>query len=164
MTTAVGSAVISPIAKIFAINDDLVVRALDGLTHPQLWTAPTGRNNPMMWVVGHFVQTRAQLLGLLGEPADTGWHQRFVRGATLADATLYPSREEVERVMNDISGRLHRKLASMNDDQLSGPPAVPLPGAKTVADQVALFAFHDSYHVGQMGYIRKALGFPPLAG
>src|SRR5262252_4048033 len=106
MTTRMASAVISPIAKIFAINDDLAVRALDGLTDAQLWSAPTRRNNPMMWVVGHFVQTRAQLLALLGEPIDTGWQERFVRGATLGDATQYPSRDEVERIMNDVSRRL----------------------------------------------------------
>ena len=164
MTTRMVSPVITPIAKIFAINDDLALRALDGLTDAQLWSAPTLRNNPMMWVVGHFVQTRAQLLALLGEPTDTGWQERFVRGATLRDATHYPSRDEVERIMNDVTCRLHRKLATIDDEQVDRPPSTSLPGADTVADEIALFAFHDSYHVGQMGYIRKALGFPALAG
>ena len=35
-----------------------------------------------------------------------------------------------------------------------------LSGAKTVADQLAFFALHDTYHVGQMAYVRKALGCP----
>jgi len=158
------SPVITPIAKIFAINDDLALRALDGLTDAQLWSAPTLRNNPMMWVVGHFVQTRAQLLALLGEPIDTGWQERFMRGATLRDATQYPSRDEVERIMNEVTRRLHGKLANIDDEQVDRPPAVALPGANTVADEIALFAFHDSYHVGQMAFIRKALGYPALAG
>lgn len=37
------------------------------------------------------------------------------------------------------------------------------PGAKTLADQVAGFASHDSYHVGQMGYVCKALAYPAIA-
>jgi DinB superfamily len=165
MTTVMcRSAVATPIAKIFALNDDLAARALDGLTKEQLWTPPTGRNNPMLWVVGHFVETRAQLLGLLGEPIDTGWGERFTRGATLGDVTRYPLREEVERIMSDVSRQLQAKLAVLDDQQLSRPPAVEMAGAATVADQVALFAFHDSYHVGQMAYIRKALGYPALAG
>ena len=33
-----------------------------------------------------------------------------------------------------------------------------------MADQIAFFALHDSYHVGQMAYIRKALGYQGIAG
>jgi|SRR5579862_3181616 len=164
MTTATCGAVATPIAKIFAINDDLALRALDGLTHQQLWEAPTERNNAMLWITGHLVQTRAQLLGLLGEPFETGWGEEFNRGAKIGDPNRYPSRDEMERVMREVSQRLHAKLAALDDAQLAQPPSMNLPGAKTVADQVALFAFHDSYHVGQMAYIRKALGYPALAG
>jgi hypothetical protein len=59
MTTTTCSTVATPIAKIFATNDDLALRALDGLTHKQLWEAPTERNNAMLWIAGHVVQTRA---------------------------------------------------------------------------------------------------------
>src|SRR5262245_10007657 len=66
MTTAMASAVATPLAAIFATNDELASRALDGLTPQQLWEAPTDRNNAMLWIAGHLVQTRAQLLGVLG--------------------------------------------------------------------------------------------------
>lgn len=164
MTTATCSAVATPIAMIFTTNDDLALRALDGLTHKQLWEAPTERNNAMLWIAGHLVQTRALLLGLLGEPFDTGWGERFSRGAKIGDANGYPSRDEIEKAMRDVSQRLQAKLAALDDAALAQPPSMDLPGAKTIADQVALFAFHDTYHVGQMGYIRKALGYPALAG
>ena len=67
MTTATTSAVAAPIAMIFSVNDDLVFRALDGLTREQLWQAPTDRNNAMLWIAGHVVQTRAMVLKLLGD-------------------------------------------------------------------------------------------------
>jgi uncharacterized damage-inducible protein DinB len=66
--------------------------------------------------------------------------------------------------MSDVSRRLHAKLATLDDEQASRPPAVDMPGTETVADLVAGFALHDCYHVGQMAYIRKALGYPALAG
>ena len=46
MTTATTSAVAAPIVMIFAINDDLMYRVLDGLTPEELWRTPTDRNNP----------------------------------------------------------------------------------------------------------------------
>jgi len=59
--------------------------------------------------------------------------------------------------MREVSARLDADL---------GKPAteVELPGSKTVADQIAFLALHHSYHVGQMCYIRKSLGFPALVG
>ena len=69
--TAMTSLVAAPIAMIFSFNDDLVLRALEGLTQDELWKAPTDRNNSMLWVAGHVVQTRAMVLQLLGEPVDT---------------------------------------------------------------------------------------------
>src|SRR5262249_14282408 len=61
MTMAMCSAVAAPIATIFAANDDLALRALDGLTPQQMWEAPTNRDNAMLWLAGHLVQTRTQL-------------------------------------------------------------------------------------------------------
>lgn len=162
MTTATKSATTAPLAMIFAFNDDVVFRALEGLTPSQLWQRPTERNNPMAWVAGHVVQTRALVLGLLEEPFETGWGNIFDRGA-ISNSDRYPSRDEIERVMRDVSPRLHSKLASLDDGSLARPSGM-LPFAKTLADELAFFALHDTYHVGQMAYIRKALGYPGLVG
>ena len=164
MTTATKSTVIAPIAMTFLLNDDLALRALDGLTQEELWRAPTDRNNAMLWVAGHVVQTRAMVLGQLGEPVDTGWGDLFERGAKVSDAKRYPERDEIERVMRDVASRLQTKLASLGNEYLAGPATMQLPNATTMADQLAFFALHDSYHVGQMAYIRKSLGYAGIAG
>jgi uncharacterized damage-inducible protein DinB len=164
MTTATSNAVVAPIAMIFAVNDDLVARALDGLTPQELWQAPTERNNAMLWIAGHVVQTRATVLELLGETVDTGWGNVFERGATVAEPEKYPSRESIEQMHREVGPRLLAKLASLDDQYLARPATMELPGVRTIADQLGFFALHDTYHVGQMAYIRKALGYPALVG
>src|SRR5262245_17119959 len=167
MTTATTSAVAAPIATIFAINDGLVLPALESLTQNELWKAPTDRNNAMLWIAGHVVQTRAAILQLLGDPIETGWGTLFERGApaaTIDDADRYPSCDDIEKAMRAITPRLHAKLVSLDDDYLAGPARIQIPGTKTVADELAFFALHESYHVGQLVYIRKGLGYPGLAG
>jgi uncharacterized damage-inducible protein DinB len=118
----------------------------------------------MLWVAGHLVQTRAMVLGLLGEPVNIGWGDLFERGAKVSDARRYPERDEIERVMQDVALRLQTKFASLEDEYLAGPAMLELPNATTMADQLAFFALHDSYHAGQMAYIRKSLGYPGIAG
>ena len=167
MTTATINAVAAPIATIFAINDGFVLPAMDGVSDDELWKSPTDRNNPMLWIAGHIVQTRATILQLLGEPVDTGWGKLFDRGALApkaAGANLFPSRAEIERVMREVTLRLHAKLASLDDSYLASPARLQVPGTKTVADELAFFALHESYHVGQLAYVRKGLGYPRLAG
>jgi hypothetical protein len=148
----------------FLINDDLALPSLAGLTEEELWRAPTDRNNAMLWVAGHLVQTRAMVLGLVGEPVDTGWGDLFERGATVSEAKRYPERGEIERVMQDIASRIQAKLATLDDEYLAGPATMQLPHATTMADQLAFFALHDSNHAGQMVFIRKSLGYPGIAG
>ena len=157
-------AVAAPIATIFAINDGFVLQALDGLTDEELWRAPTERNNAILWIAGHVVQTRAMVLQVLGESVDTGWGNLFDRGATVGDAQGYPSGNEIQRVMRNVSPQLNAKFATLKDEYLARPATMQLPATKTVADELGFFALHDSYHVGQMVYIRKGLGYPGLAG
>ena len=158
-------AALAPVALIFKLNAGLMRSSLDGLTDAELWQRPTPHNNPLLWVVGHIVATRATMLGLLGDPFDTGWGDLFTRGATLHEPARYPARDEIERVHRMVVDRLKAKFASLTELDLAGPATgKPLPGAKTVADQLAFLAFHESYHVGQLAYIRKSIGHSTIAG
>ena len=164
MTTATTSALAAPTAMIFTFNEPLVYQALNGLTDEELRRAPSDRNNNMLWVAGHIVRTRANMLGFLGDPVETGWGKLFDRGAVLVDANRYPSQHDIERVMREVSARLNAKLTSLTDDVLTRPATMQVPGTKTVADELAFFALHDSYHIGQLSFIRKSLGYPGIAG
>ena len=105
------------------------------------------------------------MLHSLGETFDTGWGKKFARGAALVDRSQYPEVEDIQRVHHDVTARLKEKMSALTDAELAGPPTAPeLPGVKTLADQLAFFAFHESYHVGQMAYVRKGLGHSRVAG
>ena len=164
MTTSTANTVATPIAMIFSFSDSLVLQALEGLTQEELWRPLTASNNPLLWVAGHIVQTRAMVLQILGEQAETGWGSLFDRGAKIGNPKDYPSGPEVARVMREISPRLHTALTALQDEQLNRSASLPIPGLKTLTDELAFFALHDAYHVGQLAYVRKGLGYQGLAG
>lgn len=163
MTTTMTNTAAGPIAMIFSFSDALVFQSLEGLSHEELWRPLTPANNPLLWVAGHIVQTRAMVLQMLGEPAETGWGPLFDRGAKIGNPKDYPSGAEVARVMREISLRLHTALAALQEEQLNRPASLPIPGLKTLTDELAFFALHDAYHVGQLAYVRKGLGYPGIA-
>jgi uncharacterized damage-inducible protein DinB len=166
-STTSASPVAAPIAMIFSFNEDLALRALEGLTPDEMWKTLTERSNPMLWIAGHLVQTRAMLLRVLGDPVETGWGKVFDRGAAAISrdqADRYPSKDEIVRVMRETNPRLRDRLTALDDASLARPATLQVPGTKTIADELAFFALHDSYHTGQLAYLRKALGYPGLAG
>jgi uncharacterized damage-inducible protein DinB len=159
-------AAIAPIAYIFQANDGMIRQTLSDLPAEALWKQPGGQGNSIMWIVGHITQTRAGLLSLLGERASTGWGELFRRGAQRQDPSAYPEPKAIKEIGIDLTKRLQTKLATITEDELSAPinAAVKLPNVSTVVEALAFFAFHEAYHVGQLGYVKKALGYTAIAG
>jgi uncharacterized protein YndB with AHSA1/START domain len=155
---------IKPLAYILAANDSLADRTFLGVAADDLWKRPTPQSNPMLWIYGHMAATRARLLKALGIDVDAGW-EAFGRGATLQDASAYPTREKINEFARDVNSKLFAKLASLTDVDISQPAKGQFPNSvQTVGDQIAFIALHDSYHVGQLAYVRKALGLPGVVG
>jgi uncharacterized damage-inducible protein DinB len=165
-TSGTRPAALAPIAYIFQANDGLIRQTLSDLPADVLWKQPGGQGNSIMWIVGHITQTRAGLLSLLGERASTGWGELFRRGAQRQDPSAYPEAKAIKAVGIDLTNRLRAKLETITGDELAAPvnPAVKLPNVNTVSDALAFFAFHEAYHVGQLGYVKKALGYTAIAG
>jgi uncharacterized damage-inducible protein DinB/uncharacterized protein YndB with AHSA1/START domain len=156
---------VAPLALIFTINDSLASRAFEKVAPDDLWRRPTDRSNPMLWILGHMVSTRAQILKMFGDSFDTGWGDLFARGASLGSAGGYPTQEAVQAVSRDVNSRLYAALGRLTDADLARPALrTPTPAITTIADQIAFLVMHDTYHVGQLAYARKALGHAGVAG
>jgi uncharacterized protein YndB with AHSA1/START domain/uncharacterized damage-inducible protein DinB len=156
---------VAPLALILSVNDGLVARSFEKVTDEELWRRPTDKNNPMLWIFGHIVNTRAVMLKMFGESFDTGWGDLFDRGAGLHDAARYPTRETIQGVAREVNTRLYAKLAALTDGELASPaPRSPVPAVKTTTDLIAFLVMHDTYHVGQLAYVRKAIGHAGVAG
>ena len=158
-------AALAPVSLIFKVNTGMLRTTLDGVADDELWQRPTPHTNSMLWIAGHLVQTRALVLALLGDEFDTGWGDLFARGAAIRERSQYPSRAAIDAVHRQVIDRLRTKFAALSDAELSAPARGPqFPGAKTLGDQLAFLAFHESYHIGQLAYVRKALGHSAIAG
>ena len=163
--TTTHNPITAPLVTIFNVNNVLITRALDGLSEDDLRRRLSDQSSSMFWVLGHIVHTRGGLLRLLGEDYRTGWGDVFRRGASELDRQEYPTLSSIERVREEIIGRVRARLASVEDDQLSKPaPTSPAPNVETVRDLIAFLAMHEAYHVGQLGFIRKLMGRSAIAG
>jgi hypothetical protein len=156
---------VEPIAFIFKFNNGLIKRSLDGLSDDDTWRQMAGLGNPIAWVLGHITETRGSILRDLGAPIDVGWGGIFKRGSERRDRTDYPSRQEIEAHWIATRHPMRDAFAAISGEKLASPATREIvPGMKTFSDQIGFYAAHEAYHVGQIGFIRKQLGYSSVAG
>jgi len=165
MSTVYTSRAAAPWGRMFRLNEYFFHQALEGLSEDELWLQPAKKANPMLWIAGHMTDTRTVVLQVLGEAFELPWEDQFKRFGKLGQPGEYAEISLIRSTMTAVSLRLISLLAAMDDEQLYQPATgVGVAKAKTRMDEIAQLAWHDSYHLGQMAYLRKALGYEGLAG
>lgn len=154
---------ISAPAQQFAVTANRVSKAIEGLDEAALLARPVDGANSMFWVLGHIAATRVGLLRMLGEDRPLAFDGRFGRGSE-ADGG-FPPMEDVLALWAEVQETLPAKLATVSAEKLSEPSPREFPiEDQSLAGCVAFLAFHEAYHLGQLGYIRKCHDGQRLAG
>jgi hypothetical protein len=154
---------LAPVVGLLEISTNLYVKALAGVARDAFVARPSGSTNSLVWIAGHVLQSRVRLRGLVGEAPEVPWPEIFGPSGPLADPSRYPSAEELVARWRVESEALVRRLDSIADDALAGAPALRVPSHDgTLLGAVAFAAYHEAYHAGQMGYLRKWHGLSPL--
>jgi uncharacterized damage-inducible protein DinB len=146
-------------------NEYIVNRAVSDVGAEDWFRKPGNDSNHLMWVMGHLVVHRGRTLNLLGGDWNSSWAPLFARGAQRVDDNEYPSCEEMRAAWNKVSAELLNAVRSAPPDVLaeSAPTGPPSFDGK-LSGTVAFFAFHDTYHAGQIGFLRKWLGYGQTVG
>jgi hypothetical protein len=149
----------------YRTSDYLFAKALDGIAESDLYRRPTSVTNHMLWIAGHMADTRVLSLRALHATFDLPWGDCFQRGCEVRADSEYPSIATVADILKTEGTRLSELLASVPDERLMQPATgVGVPRAQTLLDEITMVAWHEAYHLGQLGYVRKALGYSALAG
>jgi uncharacterized damage-inducible protein DinB len=151
------------IAKQFAYDLMGVERNAADLDHADSMASPPGGGSSINWVLGHVLASRNSLMGLSGGApvcADERLARLYDRGTTSPTDDAIPLPELLD-LLRASQAPLVAHLTSLTDEQLMAPvEGFGVPGVETLGEGVAFLHFHEAYHVGQIGAIRRALGKP----
>jgi len=156
---------IATVVPLFRASDHLFHRALDGIKREDLLRRPHDGSNPLIWVAGHAMTSRASLTRIVGEQVENQWSQLFARGASVDSNGNYPEVTEIIALWDAVTEKLMSRLEQLGDDELAQPTPFPIPtGDKTKRGAIVFLNYHETYHIGQMAYLRKWLGYSQLVG
>jgi uncharacterized damage-inducible protein DinB len=154
-----------PLGEIFALNRRLLVNALEDVPPADAVRRIEGTGNSLLWIAGHAVKSRGDLAQVVGAAIQPYWPELFARGALPRAAAAYPALAAILKAWEDVSAALVPRFEALGEADLARSAPFKLPVAdQTVLGTIAFLALHESYHVGQLGYIRRLLGCETLAG
>jgi uncharacterized damage-inducible protein DinB len=144
----------------FRRNRGLLEKSFKDLAPEEWLKSPSETANHILWIAGHIVWARSMTLKFLGAPAwSKPWLSYFGRGAKKEDGGNYPSTEEMIGAFEEVNQVLTDGLENASPEAMAAaaPPNTP-PGDGTIGGVVNFLAFHETYHVGQVAYLRCWLG------
>ncbi|MBI1374898.1 MAG: DUF664 domain-containing protein [Phycisphaera sp.] len=150
-------------ARLFQFNTKALHARVNDLT-PAEWRQQVADSSNALWVVGHVAIYRRTILRNIGLDLPTAdWEAAFAKGTK---PTNLPDKIGSKHLLDDLaatSERLGEALPGLTDEQLAGPFPRTLPdGSNTLGGAVLFLLWHETYHIGQLGLIRKILGKPTL--
>jgi uncharacterized damage-inducible protein DinB len=155
---------IIPLLEMLHLNTRLFRNCLAGLDDPDAQERPSDCINSAAFVAAHLADSRYYILSLLGgsqasplEGAGGGFND-------ITKVTSYPPVTEILAAWSGVADLLDQRLKSMTTAELDAPiePGFLIEN-QTLLGVLTFMVQHDSYHLGQLGLLRKYAGLPAMA-
>jgi uncharacterized damage-inducible protein DinB len=143
----------SEITGVFERNLKKLERNLEGLSGTDFLVRVSEDGSHLNWLLGHVLHARVQLLRELGgfaHPDESLLEAAYARDTRASNAETFPSqilRDALRENQTALEETLHRADLTQ-----------PGPRRGSLADRAAFMAWHETYHVGQSGLLRRLAG------
>ena len=141
---------------LFKINHSTIKINTEGITDEESLIQPPNGGNCMNWILGHIVVSRNTALKLVGENPIMNDEETEVykRGSEpLTDESKALPLNKLFSYLDESQERLKTGLSRMSRDDLNA-----VAEKKTVGEELAFLHFHEAYHSGQIGLLRRIAG------
>lgn len=144
----------------YKLNYSIILKQTEGLDHADSILQPPNRGNCMNWVIGHIIAWRNAALKLLGgEPV---WDEMVEALYTTGSEpiTLPEQARPFEVLLEELETVQERILTALEniDEETLGQPATMEWGTMSVGKHIAGLLWHETYHIGQLEYLRQLAG------
>jgi uncharacterized damage-inducible protein DinB len=152
-----------PVSNSLKLGTAVLHRALADVDQATAETRPNEHTNSLAFVACHLLDSRFYLLRLVGGKAENPYAELFDAARTIEQMTGYPDMTELQGVWDDVDRHLQARLAELADEDLDAeyPSGFPTDDSSLLG-VIGFLAFHEGYHVGQLGLLRKHFGMSPV--
>lgn len=152
--------IINAFSELLKFNAGYLAKSLEKIPTENFFVRPEKRGNPLIWLLGHVVVNRGEIIEILGgNPAIGNLIDLFARDTVpQSDSSIYPKPKQlIARFMKmaSITDHLFKKCdPGMFDSKSRGD-------FDTVGQNIAYSYMHETHHIGQIAYIINLPGIKP---
>ena len=152
-----------PVIGILELNASLFRRALEGIDQAAAERRPNDHTNSLAFIACHALDARFYLMKLAGHERTNPWQTLFDAATDISTMKEYPPLYEIMAEWDELHEATLACMEGLSTVELDAESPAPFPTEDTsILGAIAFLAFHEAYHVGQMGLVRKYLGFEPV--
>ncbi len=141
----------------FGMTDYLIPMVLDDLSEEDARKRSRDGEGPSItWSVGHLLHYRYHLMTMLGAERVDPSGETFTEDAT--DGAEYPTVAELQARWAGLTEDFQAALTSKSEAEWDAA-GTGAHDEKSLRDQVVFLAWHEGYHMGALGALRKELGY-----
>ncbi len=150
------------LARMYEISYGAINRNLEDVTHEESLVRPPA-GNCLNWVLGHIVVYRGSMLKIIGRrPVFEGERAApYLRGTHPDGSEHYLDLATLRGLLSDSHQEFIPALSTLTDEELSSNVPEEFnrpPLAGSISNALARLSFHESYHAGQVGLLRRIAG------
>jgi uncharacterized damage-inducible protein DinB len=150
---------LSILQQLLNIQKGLFHNVLDGISNEDSEKRPNDNTNNMKWIAGHTVSSRHFMLNLLGSASEYKYEEYFGGGKSFDPNKEYPALSDAINGWDELNDQLNNAIQNVNEEILKKDAPW---GEGTVLDTFVFLVHHEAYHIGQLGILRKVLGFDSM--
>jgi len=135
--------------NVFKYNHRVLHLNLEGITHEDAIISPTNGAGCINWMLGHIILSRDEAHRLISLPGfcDKKYIELYDRG-TRGNHVENPFQlNEIVKLFDESQDTLNESIEKLD-----------FSGDTKKLDKLTFYAFHESYHVGQIGILRRFIG------
>ena len=156
---------VAPLADLYNLNTKLVNKTLEDLTDDVAHKRINDTGSSLHWIIGHIANSRHYVGGLFNAGTEFENSELYNGGTPMKEPSAYPPIAEIKKIFENVSGKFMKRLEELTDDDINKKLESKLPVKdETMLGAIAFFSLHESYHVGQLSFIRRQLGMDGLTG
>jgi uncharacterized damage-inducible protein DinB len=154
---------IAALADTLRLNTKLFRNCLESLSEDAATRRPSAATNSASFVAAHLADSRFYLLRMLGAEHENPLAAYLGTASSIDDVKQLPPLGETLAAWAAASHALRDRLETLTAAELDGPTAAPFfAPEQTMLGALTFLVQHDSYHLGQLAFLRKLAGLPAM--
>lgn len=154
---------LEPQCKVLRLNSRLLRNCLAGVDDVTARIRLEGRTNSLAFLALHLEDARHYLCRYLGGTSTSPFKELLDPIRSIDEMQDTPSLDAILDAWAASEAPLLRQIARVAPDAWDEPSQPAFPLGDTRLDATTFLVQHESYHVGQMGLLRRALGLPAMS-